>query len=65
MEKPQQVERAEPQLAMPQLPPWPTSQPGPRITEPPAGQRRVPGRTDQVAEVGYDEVRGKSAARTE
>ncbi len=63
MEKTQQVEHAEPQPAMPQLPPWPTSQPGPRITEPPAGQRRVLGRTEQVVEVGYDEERGKSAAR--
>src|SRR5579883_166892 len=40
------------------LPPWPTSQPGPRITAPSPGQRLVPRRTDQVMYDFYDQERG-------
>ncbi len=40
------------------LPHWPTSKPGPMVTEPPPGQRRVPLRTDQVVEIDYDQERG-------
>ncbi len=43
---------------IPPLPPWPTSKPGPMVTEPPPGQRRVPLRTDQVVEINYDQERG-------
>jgi len=41
-----------------QLPKWPTSKPGPERTEPPPGQRPVPGRTDQMVEISYDQERG-------
>lgn len=37
---------------------WPTSQPGPRVTEPLPGQRLVPLRTDQVMYDSYDQQRG-------
>ncbi len=37
---------------------WPTSKPGPRATQPPPGQRPMPGRTDQVVEVGYNQETG-------
>ena len=40
------------------LPPWPTSQPGPRVTAPSPGQRLVPRRTDQVMYDFYDQERG-------
>jgi hypothetical protein len=43
---------------IPPLPRWPTSKPGPMVTEPPPGQRRVPLRTDQVVEINYDQERG-------
>lgn len=53
-------------LKIPPLPPWPTSKRGPMVTEPPLGQRRMPLRTDQVIEVGYDQERGiPSVSRTE
>lgn len=64
MKKTPQVERTNSKPQMPPLPPWPTSRPGPGITEPPAGQRRVRSRTDQVVEVEYDTVQGKSTARS-
>jgi hypothetical protein len=38
---------------------WPTSKPGPYETEPPPGQKRMPGRTDQVVEVGYNQETGE------
>jgi hypothetical protein len=59
----QQVERTDKQTTIPPLPPWPTSKPGPKITEPPPGQRRMLWRTEQVVEVDYDEERGKSTVR--
>jgi hypothetical protein len=43
---------------IPPLPPWPTSKPGPTVTEPPPGQRLMPLRTDQVVEINYDQERG-------
>lgn len=51
---------------IPPLPHWPTSKPGPMVTEPPPGQRRVPLRKEQVVEIDYDQERGVSAtSRTE
>jgi hypothetical protein len=51
---------------IPPLPPWPTSKPGPMVTEPPPGGKRVHLRTDQVVEIDYDQEHGVSAAnRTE
>ncbi len=61
----QQLEHADTQSKIPPLPSWPTSVPGPKVTEPPQGQRRVRWRTEQVVEVGYDEEQGKSTARGE
>lgn len=57
-EKGQQLETTEKQPRIPPLPPWPTSKPGPMVSEPPPGQKRVPLRTDQVVEIGYDQERG-------
>ena len=65
MNETQQVERSEQHAPIPPLPPWPTSRPGPRITEPPAGQRRLRSRTEQVVEIGYDAAQGKSLVRQE
>jgi len=45
-------------IPIPPLPPWPISKPGPKVTEPPPGQRRMPLRTDQVVEIDYDQERG-------
>jgi hypothetical protein len=51
---------------LPPLPQWPTSKPGPMVTEPPPGQKRVPLRTEQVVEIDYDQERGVPAtSRTE
>ena len=61
----QKIERTNQQPAIPPLPPWPTSRPGPKVTEPPAGQRRMHTRTEQVIELGYDAEQGKSNAREE
>lgn len=41
---------------------WPTSKPGPQATQPPPRSRPMPTRTDQMIEVGYDQVRGEPAA---
>ncbi len=51
--------------SIPPLPPWPVSRPGPYITDPPPGMVRLPTRTDQVMEVGYNAEQGKSGARPE
>ncbi len=40
------------------LPPWPTSKRGPLVTEPPPGQKRMPLRSEQVVEIGYDQEHG-------
>jgi hypothetical protein len=61
----QQVEPADQTKRIPPLPHWPTSKPGPRVTEPLAGQKRMHVRSDQVVEVDYDQEKGKSAARSE
>ena len=53
-----QTETALQQSKIPPLPPWPTSRPGPMVTEPPPGQKRVPLRTEQVIEVDYDQEHG-------
>jgi len=47
---------------IPPLPPWPTSKPGPMVTELPPGQNRMPLRTDQVVEIDYDQEHGVPAA---
>ena len=44
---------------LPKLPKWPTSKPGPEVTEPPPGQKRVVTRREQVAEVGYNQETGE------
>jgi hypothetical protein len=46
---------------IPPLPPWPTSKPGPMVTEPPIGTKRVPLRTEQVIEIDYDQELGVPA----
>jgi len=53
----QQLEKIEgkPGIPIPPLPRWPTSIPGPLVTEPPQGQRRMATRTDQVVEVEYNQ----------
>jgi len=53
----QQLEKIEgkPGIPIPPLPRWPTSIPGPLVTEPPQGQRRMSTRTDQVVEVEYNQ----------
>lgn len=54
----QQLEKIEgkPAIPIPLLPSWPTSKPGPLVTEPPPGQRRMPTRTEQVVEVEYNQA---------
>src|SRR5437660_6147009 len=37
---------------------WPTSKPGPHATQPPPGQKPMPGRTEQVVEIGYNQETG-------
>lgn len=44
---------------LPPLPRWPISKPGPQVTEPPRGTRRMHLRTEQVVEINYDQERGK------
>ena len=65
MEQPQkqELERADYLSAFPPLPAWPTSQPGPKITQPPIGTRRMNVRTEQVIELNYDAEQGKSGER--
>ncbi len=59
----QQIEYTDRQPAIPPLPSWPTSIPGPKITEPPVGTKRLRVRTEQVIEVNYDAEQGKSGVR--
>jgi hypothetical protein len=67
----QEIEASQPETALQKsnilsLPPWPTSKPGPMVTEPPAGQKRVPHRTEQVIEIDYDQEHGvPTISRTE
>ena len=49
---------------LPKLPKWPTSKPGPEVTEPPPGQKRVVTRREQVAEVGYNQETGEPGVLT-
>ncbi len=49
--------------AIPPLPPWPTSRPGPMVTEPPPGTKRVHLRKEQVVEIDYDQERGVPATQ--
>ena len=44
---------------LPPLPKWPTSKPGPMVTEPLPGTKRVQLRPEQVAEIGYNQELGK------
>jgi hypothetical protein len=44
---------------LPPLPLWPTSKGGPMVTEPPAGTKRMPLRSEQVIEINYDQEQGK------
>ena len=64
----QQLEKIEkkqkPGIPIPPLPKWPTSIPGPLITEPPLGQERMPTRTDQVVELEYNQETGTPATRS-
>ena len=51
---------------IPPLPHWPTSKPGPMVTEPSPGTKRVHLRKEQVVEIDYDQERGVPATqRTE
>lgn len=59
----QQIERSDRRFAIPPLPAWPTSVPGPKVTEPPSGTRRMRIRTEQVVELHYDPEQGKSTVR--
>lgn len=43
---------------------WPTSKPGPFATQPPPGQIPMPGRTDQVVEIGYNQETGTPSTET-
>jgi len=47
---------------LPPLPHWPTSKPGPRVTEPPLGTKRMSLRSEQVVEINYDQELGKHLA---
>ena len=58
-----QLETTQKKPTIPPLPPWPTSKPGPMVTEPPPGQKRMPIRTEQVIEIDYDQERGVPASR--
>ncbi len=53
-----QLETTQQKPKIPPLPPWPTSKPGPMVTEPPPRQKRVPHRTEQVIEIDYDQEHG-------
>ena len=57
-QKESQLETIQNRPRIPPHPPWPTSKRGPLVTEPPPGQKRMPLRSDQVVEIGYDQERG-------
>ncbi len=46
---------------LPKFPSWPTSKPGPQVTEPPPGMKRMPLRTEQTLELNYDQTTGEPA----
>ena len=58
-EKEQEAVKTTGPSKLPKLPKWPTSKPGPEVTEPPPGQKRVATRREQVAEVGYNQETGE------
>src|SRR5438067_4122111 len=68
-EKEQETVKKASASKLPKLPNWPTSRPGPQVTEPPPGQKRVATRREQVAEVGYNQETGEpsllASARSE
>jgi hypothetical protein len=37
---------------------WPTSKPGPQAMQPLPGQKPMPGRTEQMVEIGYNQETG-------
>ena len=43
----------------PRWPNWPTSIPGPLVTQPPPGFKRSPTRTEQTIEIGYNQETGE------
>jgi hypothetical protein len=47
----EKVQESQRPVVAPRFPQWPTSRPGPYVTEPPPGYRAVPVRTDQVIEL--------------
>jgi hypothetical protein len=51
-------EKHKPGIPIPPLPNWPTSVPGPRITQPPPGQGPTRTRTEQMVELEYDQETG-------
>lgn len=57
------VEYTDQQTTLPPLPKWPVSKPGPKVTQPPRGQKRMNLRTEQVVETAYNQEQGKSTIR--
>src|SRR5919109_565050 len=52
------------QSMQPRYPGWPTSKPGPLATQPPPGQRPINAlRSEQVAEIGYNQVIGEPSTQ--
>lgn len=62
-EQEQQTTKPASSSKLPGLPNWPTSRPGPQVTEPLPGQKRLGKRTEQVVEVGYNQETGEPALR--
>ncbi len=58
MEATKQMQQVQRRNVNPPHFPWPTSKPGPMVTPPPPGTKPMPLRTEQVAEIGYDQERG-------
>lgn len=62
-EKTRQMEGTDRRSSIPLLPAWPTSLPGPMITDLLPGHKRVRSRPEQMMVVGYETVQGKSTER--
>src|SRR5438128_984921 len=62
-EQEQETTKASSPSKLPKLPNWTTSRPGPKVTEPLPGQKRVVKRTEQVVEVGYNQETGEPGVR--
>lgn len=45
-----------------ELPTWPTSKAGPPVTPPPPGMRPQVKRTEQMVEIGYNQVTGEAGS---